>query len=180
MNDMRKLMEHVNGISYKDFLREYSESENVADELEELQGQMLDLLGAAESLLHGTSEYDSAKAYWLAHVETALSNDHGYLGGSMTTMQDTIDALREAGEEDWDDEEEDWDEPDDPEHENIPGENDPLKEDLGNDELVAALANHIKAKAQGDEVADLDRDTMTWMVEDLLDAVVDYAEKNGL
>jgi hypothetical protein len=37
--------------------------------------------------------YEQAQAYWLAHIQTALDRDHGYLGGSMVTMQDTIDAL---------------------------------------------------------------------------------------
>ena len=106
---MRKLIESVNGMSDADMLREYSENDNIVEELEYIQEQMLDLLGQAEGLLHGTSEYDSAKAYWLAHVETALSNDHGYLGGSMTTMQDTIDALRDGGE----DEDDDYDDDDD-------------------------------------------------------------------
>ena len=69
--NMRKLIESVNGISAEDFLREYSEDEDVIEELEYIQEQMLDLLGQAEGLLHGTSEYDSAKAYWLAHIETA-------------------------------------------------------------------------------------------------------------
>lgn len=125
---MRELMEHVNGISDEDFLREYSESENAAEELEQIQEEMLDLLGQAESLLHGTSEYDSAKSYWLAHIETALTNDHGYLGGSMTTMQDTIDALRSGDDEDdYEDDDYDDDDYDEDEEENIPGENDPLK-----------------------------------------------------
>ena len=117
--EMRKLMEHVNGISAEDFanvkLRE-SDNEEIAYELEEIQQQMLNLLGEAEQMLSGTDEYDRAKSYWLAHIETALTNDHGYLGGSMSTMQDSIDALREGDDEDWDEDEE-----------NIPGENDPLK-----------------------------------------------------
>ena len=112
-------MEHVNGISAEDFanvkLRE-SDNEEIAYELEEIQQQMLNLLGEAEQMLSGTDEYDRAKSYWLAHIETALTNDHGYLGGSMSTMQDSIDALREGDDEDWDEDEE-----------NIPGENDPLK-----------------------------------------------------
>jgi hypothetical protein len=113
---MRKLMEMVNGIGAEDFqrLKEYREDDPsvVADELEQIQEQMLDLLHEAEGLLQGTNEYDSARSYWLAHITTAVSNDHDYLGGSMTTMQDTIDALREGGDEDYDDEE-DWDEDED-------------------------------------------------------------------
>lgn len=117
---MRELMEHVNGIGAEDFqhLREYSEDEDIAEELEEIQGQMLDLLGMAKNAVSGTPEASSAESYWIAHIEMALSNDHGYLGGSMTTMQDTIDALRAGADED-----DDWDE----DEENIPGENDPLK-----------------------------------------------------
>lgn len=117
---MRELMEHVNGIGAEDFqhLREYSEDEDIAEELEEIQGQMLDLLGMAKNAVSGTPEASSAESYWIAHIEMALSNDHGYLGGSMTTMQDTIDALRAGADED-----DDWDE----DEESIPGENDPLK-----------------------------------------------------
>ena len=37
--------------------------------------------------------YEQADTYWLAHIRTALDKEHGYLGGSMVTMQDTIDAL---------------------------------------------------------------------------------------
>jgi len=105
MNDarnMRKLMERVNGMSDKDFLREYSEDEGIVEELEYIQEQMQDLLGQAANIVSGTSEASSAQAYWLAHIETALTNDHGYLGGSMTTMQDTIDALRQGSDDDED------------------------------------------------------------------------------
>ena len=94
VRNMRKLIESVNGMSDADMIREYSENDDVVEELEYIQEQMLDLLSQAEGLVRGTSEASSAQAYWLAHIETALSNDHGYLGGSMTTMQDTIDALR--------------------------------------------------------------------------------------
>lgn len=106
VRNMRKLIESVNGMSDTDLLRERDYTENNDDiiyQLEELQEQMLNLLGEAESLVRGTSEEGPAQAYWLAHVETALTNDHGYLGGSMTTMQDTIDALREGGDNEEDD-----------------------------------------------------------------------------
>ena len=102
VRNMRKLIESVNGMTDQDMLREYSEDEGVVEELEYIQEQMLDLLGQAENIVRGTSEASSAQAYWLAHIETALTNEHGYLGGSMTTMQDTIDALRD-GDEDEDD-----------------------------------------------------------------------------
>ena len=92
----------------EEVVREYSEDENLAEELEEVQEQMLELLDQAERIVSGTNEYDSARGYWLAHIKTALSNDHDYLGGSMSTMQDTIDALREGDEdEDYDDEDDD-------------------------------------------------------------------------
>lgn len=107
---MRKLIESVNGISEKDFIREYSEDEDVIEELEYIQEQMLDLLGQAEGLLRDTSEYSSAKSYWLAHIETALSNSHSYLGGSMTTMEDTIEALRQGGDPDDEYDEDGYDE----------------------------------------------------------------------
>ena len=43
--------------------------------------------------------FQQADAYWLAHIRTALDREHGYMGGSMVTMQDTINALQ-RGEED--------------------------------------------------------------------------------
>lgn len=66
----------------------------LADELEEIKAQMLDLLQEAEGLLRGTGVIlDRARSYWLAHIRTALDDDHDYLGGSMHTMQDSIDEL---------------------------------------------------------------------------------------
>lgn len=67
--------------------------------LEEIKDEMLGLLGEAEGLIRDEAkgmEYERARSYWLAHIETALTNDHGYLGGSMVTMQDTIQELEEA------------------------------------------------------------------------------------
>ena len=104
VRNMRKLIESVNGISAEDFLREDRSDAMLADELQEIQEEMLDLLHQAGNIVSGTREASAAQAYWLAHIETALTNDHGYLGGSMTTMQDTIEALRDSGDED-----EDWD-----------------------------------------------------------------------
>ena len=43
--------------------------------------------------------FQQADAYWLAHIRTALDREHGYLGGSMVTMQDTMNALQGRGED---------------------------------------------------------------------------------
>ena len=61
--------------------------------LKDIQEEMLGLLAEADQLLRGTPAYQRAKSYWLAHVETALTNSHGYLGGSMCSMEDTITEL---------------------------------------------------------------------------------------
>ena len=64
------------------------------ERLEEIRDEIKDLVREARGLVNGTKEKKAAEAYWIAHVLGALDDDHGYLGGSMTTMQDTIDALR--------------------------------------------------------------------------------------
>lgn len=37
---------------------------------------------------------ERAAAYWVPHILCALDDEHGYLGGSVVTMQHTIDELR--------------------------------------------------------------------------------------
>ena len=70
--------------------------------LEEIQQEMLELLSEASELVRDTDEreiYERARAYWIAQIETIIHNDHGYLGGSMCSMQDTIDELIEIDKE---------------------------------------------------------------------------------
>jgi hypothetical protein len=64
------------------------------ERLEEIKDEMLELLQRARAILRGTTEQRRAESYWLAHIEMALHNDHGYLGNGGITMTDTIDALR--------------------------------------------------------------------------------------
>ena len=73
----------------------------LADELVEIQQEMLELLDRARQLLHAAPNMtrQRAEAYWLPHATMALTNDHGYLGGSMVTMQNTITELAEANED---------------------------------------------------------------------------------
>lgn len=85
----------------------YDDIEDVINELSDIKEQISGLVYDATSLVEGTDEEDSAKAYWIGHILGALDNESGYIGGSMTTMQDTIDALGEG--EDFEDEDEDED-----------------------------------------------------------------------
>ncbi len=75
--------------------------QEIADELRELQAQMLECLDQAKRLIEQSGQHTTlqrAEAYWLAHARIALTNNHGYLGGSMCSMEDTIDEF--AGSED--------------------------------------------------------------------------------
>lgn len=72
--------------------------------LKEIQREMLDLLDEASRIVRaaGGGHHERARVYWLAHIESALHRDHGYLGGSVVTMEDTISEIEDG---DGDDEE---------------------------------------------------------------------------
>ena len=65
---------------------------------EEIKEQIKELLEEAFDLVPDHAR-DRAESYWYAHISMALDEDHGYIGGSMCSMQDTI--------EEWEDEDED-------------------------------------------------------------------------
>ena len=73
--------------------------QEIVDELGEIQSQILELVEQARALLR-SNEYQGAlmraESYWIAHVTTAISNNHGYLGKSMVSLQDTIDEIKDA------------------------------------------------------------------------------------
>jgi hypothetical protein len=75
-----------------------------AERLAEIKDEMLELLREAARLTRDTPEEDRARSYWLAHIRIALDDEHSYLGGSMCTMQETIEALEEGDDDDADDE----------------------------------------------------------------------------
>ena len=70
---------------------------------EEIIGEIKELLEEARDLV---PDYARARAesYWYAHISMALDEDHGYIGSSMCSMQETI--------EEWEEEDEDEDEDD--------------------------------------------------------------------
>ena len=73
--------------------------EEIVDELGEIQSQILELVEQARALLRRNELQGAlmrAESYWIAHVTTAISNNHGYLGKSMVSLQDTIDEIKDA------------------------------------------------------------------------------------
>ena len=78
--------------------------QEIVDELAEIQSQILELVEQARALLRRNELRGAlmrAESYWIAHVTTAISNNHGYLGKSMVSLQDTIDEIKD-GEDDED------------------------------------------------------------------------------
>lgn len=66
------------------------------DRLVEIQETMVDLLEEAKTLVRQSGQkhvYERAKAYWIGHIATALSEESDYIGKSMCTMEETINEL---------------------------------------------------------------------------------------
>ena len=73
--------------------------QEIVDELGDIQSQILELVEQARALLRRNELQGAlmrAESYWIAHVTTAISNNHGYLGKSMVSLQDTIDEIKDA------------------------------------------------------------------------------------
>ena len=71
---------------------------------EEIKEQIKELLEEAISLVPD-AERNRAESYWFAEISIALDEYHDYLGGSMCSMQDTIDEWNDGDD---DEEEEDY------------------------------------------------------------------------
>ena len=69
------------------------------ERLKEIREEMLELLSEARKLIEGTNEEACAEGYWLSSIEIELSKTHSYVDRSMCSMEDTIEALEEEGEE---------------------------------------------------------------------------------
>ena len=67
---------------------------------EEIIGEIKELLEEAIDLVPEDTRRSRAEAYWYSAIATNLDDDHGFMGGSMHSMQDTFDEL------DFDDDEE--------------------------------------------------------------------------
>ncbi|MCL9851882.1 hypothetical protein RSP673_019450 (plasmid) [Ralstonia solanacearum P673] len=80
--------------------------DDVVEELTQIKEQMLDLIENVRGVLKAGgfgSALDRAEDYWIAHLTCAISHDHGYLGGSGCTLQDTIEEIESGEDEDEED-----------------------------------------------------------------------------
>lgn len=85
-------------------LREWSAEDggDVASRLEEIKDNIKELANEALQIIRQSGNrmaYERSRAYWYPHVVGALDKEHDYLGGSMTTMQNVIDEIRQADED---------------------------------------------------------------------------------
>jgi hypothetical protein len=101
MSDMKKLLEVMNapnalGVELVESDDIYTADESLIDELEEAFEQAEQLIGKLEHIVRRLppGPRERAKAYWLAHIQSAVDSDgHGY--GNMTT--DIKSTLKELG-----------------------------------------------------------------------------------
>ncbi len=69
---------------------------DLARQLNELAEGIYENLNEMDHLLREeapNATYQRAKYYWLAHIDGALFNEGGFLGGSFTSLEDTMKEL---------------------------------------------------------------------------------------
>jgi hypothetical protein len=67
----------------------------LVEELDDIKDGFLELVERAEAALRDAPESARARAqcYWVAHIRTAIDREHSYLGGSLVTMDETIEEI---------------------------------------------------------------------------------------
>lgn len=92
--DSELIEDAVNAVETLD---DSADAADAADAMESIKEAIKELVTAAKDIAETMSGMEGRRAegYWYAHIIMALSRDHGYLGGSMVTMQDSADAIRE-------------------------------------------------------------------------------------
>jgi len=71
------------------------------DRLRELAEEMYEAMDEMKQILSEVApgELERARSYWMAHIDGALENREGWLGGSMISFEDTVNAVEEMDEE---------------------------------------------------------------------------------
>ena len=70
-------------------------------QLEELAYEIYEKLDEMKAILEEVApeELEVAQRYWMAHIDGALFNQGGWLGGSYISLADTLARLKEEEEE---------------------------------------------------------------------------------
>lgn len=87
-----------------------TEIREAIERLEELKETIYEALNEMKEILKeiAPDQYETAESYWLAHIDGALENRGQWLGGSLISYIDTIEALEEMMEEEECEDEEEW------------------------------------------------------------------------
>ena len=87
-----------------------TEIREAIERLDELKEVIYEALDEMEDILREVApeELERAEFYWMAHIDEALENRNNWLGGSMISYIDTIEALEEMMEEEECEDEEEW------------------------------------------------------------------------
>lgn len=97
--NIRKIMETLEG---KTELQENNDES--IEELIDLQSELMEKVSEAERLVYqatnGDMRFERAKKYWINQMKSAIGSEE-MMGGTMHSMQDTIDELGEE-EDPWD------------------------------------------------------------------------------
>ncbi len=74
-----------------------TEIREAIERLEELKDVIYEALDEMGEILREVAPdvYEVAERYWLAHIDAALENRGGWLGGSFISFADTLDAIEE-------------------------------------------------------------------------------------
>ena len=67
---------------------------------EEIIGEIKELLEEALDLVPEGMARSRAESYWYVNMIVNVNEDHGYMGGSMCSMQDTLEEFDEIDEGD--------------------------------------------------------------------------------
>ena len=67
---------------------------------EEIIGEIKELLEEALDLVPEGMARSRAESYWYGNMIVNVNEDHGYMGGSMCSMQDTIEEWEDEDDED--------------------------------------------------------------------------------
>lgn len=71
------------------------------DRLMELVDEIYEVMDEMKQILSEVApdELERAERFWMAHIDGALQNREGWLGGSLISFEDTVNAIEEMDEE---------------------------------------------------------------------------------